>query len=408
MATSLGEWGVCRGENRTHTKFYDDRMKEVVEYFQADSSKRKDEWIELMEELAKTRLPVNCKQAVRHVLSDDVDVDDDEIYYDTEDKLNMSFSPYYLRCDQRTKRSEFKIKYDFRKFRKRDLDPFQRFNEVEYRAFEWFHCIWFGEAKESLQGTVFEALLAHYLETTMPCYCCKHRNCLRWNGGWGTLSSWADMVCCRVECQALYEIKSKRSDEAIEKGFGYSRFQGGSFRTYYSHPSPGKRYVVLVSRSETLINQRMVHRVSIAEIECVVPKLCSDSFVGTGHVCRIVSNIVPRKASIKKQWCLLPACKEPYTRIAQDVYMERFGQNAWLLLQSTNDAESIETNKDSEKNELLEKQSSELFQKQREKQHAKDLAKLKSELEDLKLGSKKSDASEDDLDDWENMYSDEE
>jgi len=253
---SLDEFGVDR---KNHSKFFDEVMESVESYSQP---KRYSNELTQDELSALEELPLDRDEAVRYVLSTEA---------------------YYAR-------------------------------------------IWSERSNFSLDGVVFEALVAHHLCLSMPCHSCKLRKKLRWNGGRGNQSSWADIVC--TFCKSTYEVKSKASSDKIEQLFQYNRTMAGSFRLFHQMPPAStkkKRYLVIVNRAKTLprgvvrsTKSSMMHRVSIAEIQKVLPRLCDLSFVcEEGRRIHIASEVVLHMNTLKKAWCQIPDAEQSVESIVK-------------------------------------------------------------------------------------------
>jgi len=225
-----------------------------------------------------------------------------------------------------------------------DLDPFNRFEIKGFEAAEWFYQMF--QDRGSLDGYIFEAFTAYYMQNDMPCQSCKFRNCLRWNGGFG--GPWSDVIC--IQCQALYEIKSKADEDAIEKAFRFNAFQGGSFRFFYKNTvgDDRVRYLVVVSRKASMMrsSSSFSHRVSLAEIKTAVPRLCPESFIDIpGAGIRILSKVVVNFPSVKKTWCRMPSYGLDRARdVARKVYDERFGPDTWDCFAKESTKVVLETN----------------------------------------------------------------
>lgn len=328
MEQSLMEWGVRKGKNDIHATFH----KKALEVAGEHSSGT--QFTDAKKEERPPKLPMDVLGAVEHVLEDAVDVDDDERFWETVDNLSgPAYPPFFsqtIKTDRGTTQTVYKLnRHGYSQFKIQDLDPFHRFARKGYEAAEWFYQMF--QDRGSLDGYIFEAFTAYYMQNQMHCHSCKFRNCLRWNGGFG--GPWSDVIC--VHCPALYEIKSKADEDAIERAFRFNAFQGGSFR-FFNKNTVGDdrvRYLVVVSRKASMTRSvsAFSHRVSLAEIKTVVPRLCPESFIDIpGAGMRVLSKIAVNISSVKKTWCRMPSYGLNKAReVARKVYAERFGPDTW-------------------------------------------------------------------------------
>ena len=339
---SLREWGVRPGEGGRHSGFQDQILRTGVQYSRLDygAAASFEEHVKTLK--ATPSLPRDRTQALRHVLLKEIDGPEDDIFYAAKDCIGMNYPPNFRVVDDDTDRSVYRYvrKKDFVKFKNIDVDPFHRFQLASYSRQDWYCKIW--DNLESLSGHIFEALVAHHVVFNMPCASCKLRNSLKWNGGIHAVGSWNDIVCTNSKCLATYEIKSKRNDDAVNKGLDRNSFPGGSFRTFQCLPPNNSRYVVIVSRAYTYQSKekKYCHRVTLAKINKVVPRLCSESFVDTRNNIRIRSEIIMdqghKKSKVSLKWCSIPKfdpAKESdgksMTEIARSVFDDHFGAGAW-------------------------------------------------------------------------------
>lgn len=239
-----------------------------------------------------------------------------------------------------------------------------------------------------LSGTIFEALVACHVIYSEACYNCKFRNVLRWNGGSDLVSSWADLVC--IQCHSTFEVKSQGSADSIEKRLRYNNLTGGSFATFYRYAPLGKRFVVVVNREESYNKdtKSMTHRVSVAEITAVLPRLSDYSFAGRQKNSIRLKSSIDIKASAMKVWCHVDACKADFSELALQVFDSHFGKGAWRQAASIDTVpklDDIDIRASKDKSTSLPK--------------CIELDSLKQSLQDLKgLDDDGSD------EDWETMY----
>ena len=207
------------------------------------------------------------------------------------------------------------------------LNPFRRFeykhhdNPADYAASNWHQA--------SVGGYVGEAMVACRMEQDKSCLHCDQKGKLRWNGGFGVTSAWADVVC--LSCHSSYEIKSKRDQKAVQKALiTYGTVNGGSFLAFSKFEPRGRRYLVMVPRSpqeDTLGTP--FHVVTVVEIDRVVPKLTDRSFDPTNvDNLKIGSRIFVKRATLKT-WFTVPACRVPIYELVNAVYDNEFGAGQW-------------------------------------------------------------------------------
>ena len=164
-------------------------------------------------------LPNNdTAKAIRRVLQSTVGDLDIKFCRDIVDTCGTKRPPYlvYPRKDDPRELTSPKKKFEYKKFSKQQLDPFHRFSVIQYPSkLEYFYDCWVVADEDArLGGLVFEALVSSHAIHSEPCFHCKCRKSLRWNGG--PLTPWTDLVY--LHCDSAFEIKSKEGMEAIERG----------------------------------------------------------------------------------------------------------------------------------------------------------------------------------------------
>jgi hypothetical protein len=350
MNRTLMEWGVRRGYSRQHDDFFRMALLKALEYASGASSRAKltrDSGVDddsdngswktsFFSSLEINAMPTDQKEAIRYVLFSYLD-EGQSSFFDAEDRLHLDYAPFYeSKSRSQNAATQYRRRREFERFSLKDIDPLERFVRQTYSLKEWYRKLW--HDVNSLKGHVFEALVAHHMVFSMPCESCKFRR-LRWNGGLDSMSSWMDVVC--MCCRAAYEIKSKASDDKLEKCHQYNSCRGGSFRTFYGRfrAADSKKYLIVVSRGATYNakTSSFMHRVDLGEIAKVVPRLCSKSFINTGSQdkddIRIVSDVSIRRGTLKRSWCRVPALldgtDEDLHNTARDVFNSRFGRGAW-------------------------------------------------------------------------------
>mmetsp|Transcript_13648 Transcript_13648/g.27525 ORF Transcript_13648/g.27525 Transcript_13648/m.27525 type:complete len:340 (-) Transcript_13648:34-1053(-) len=226
------------------------------------------------------------------------------------------------------------------------LDPFKRFNGKKYSAKDYFRKLWALPSSPMLAGNIFEALVAHQMVYHMQCESCKCRGHLFWNGGFGMSGSWADVVCRK--CMASYEIKSRPTIDKIERDFQFNSFRGNSFRMFCGNPARYQaRYLVVVCRGETYLPklQSFAHRVSVARIAKLEPRLCGESFLNTNNKnMRMISAISIDMGTLKKDWCFVKPYKDDdHEEMAREVFDKVYGDGAWsnALVDESHNADKV-------------------------------------------------------------------
>ena len=320
----LKEWGIDPTYNKKHKRFWHKAIKQTVQDSKEDASSSVsiDELFDSVSVLSR-----DVTEAVRQVLQNELEGSEDHKFLDANDVLEFDFKPFYHWFDTKTQSSILRKVPQLKKHRRNELDPFERFDETEHSAEDWFRKIW---KTTSLEGYVFEGLVAHHMVHHMQCKSCKCRHQMFWNGGINICGSWADVVC--KKCNASYEIKSVASDETFEKKRRFNSFRGGSFRQYHRNPAHYQsRYLVIVSRKETYVRKlEMVHRVSLAKIQTVEPSLCGESFIDLGSpYIRLISNVKLELKSLEKAWCYIKPFKGRMDAIAEEVFNGIYGDGAW-------------------------------------------------------------------------------
>jgi hypothetical protein len=406
MSRSLNEWGIRRSKDTGHKEFHSRAIESAKYQSKQKCSKndplkvyKNDPLLRRIEEMKETTLPFDRTKAICHVLEQELQTSENQEYYIAEDKLGMNYKPFYQKWPNHiTGQVGYGRVKKFEKFKLAELDPLNRFQKKVFSSpKEWFNYIWNNKRNFSLDGTVFEALVAHHLVFSMACHHCTHRNSLRWNGGYASASSWADVVC--IVCKSTYEIKSKTSKQVIENGLKFNNFPGGSFRTFCMYPALNKRFLVMVSREASCDDKKntdMTHRVSIAEIDHVLPRLCDKSFVESGgDEIKITTEVILRLPKTTRQvaWCRIPKFEGDYRELARQVYVAKYGPESWKIVSNSQEQQAGAVPRS-------------LQPPTTRAQNARTedvLVTLKQSLEALKLTNNDRDADQEE-DDWEAMY----
>lgn len=221
----LQEWGIDKNRSH-HEMFYKKVIERAVEYSKHDHTLN---FSSLKSDLETNVFPRNISEAIRCILHNELESSKDFTFWDMNCKLGSEgFQPFYHRYDGTLGKQKWASK-----FKRSELDPMNRFEGIEYSSKDWFRKMWNSSTPSyspspMLEGNICEALVAHHMIYEMQqCYSCKCRHGLRWNGGFNTSSSWADVIC--VKCSTSYEIKSAASNEKVERNIKFDSFRGGKF-----------------------------------------------------------------------------------------------------------------------------------------------------------------------------------
>lgn len=333
VTENLEEWGINKTFSQRHRDFHNRTMKVAIENSKQDSSSIP------VDEYGFNAIEISSNRgiAIRQVLRNELESSEGFVFSEVHDSLGFGFSPFYFIIDKRRKSRVLVQQNWAKKFNIRQLDPFERFSATEHDAKSHFHRLWSLPSSPMLGGHIFEALVALHMVHNMQCEFCKRRG-LSWNGGFGKSASWADVVC--KHCMASYEIKSRPSDDKIEKDLKFNSLRGSSFRMFHNNPYRYQaRYIVIVSRGETYNNHRalqgLAHRVSVAEIKKVEPMLCGESFCTfinpkDDSRMRMISKVSIDRATLKKAWFFVrPYKEETFGAIACEVFDKVYGDGAW-------------------------------------------------------------------------------
>lgn len=323
MELTQKEWGV---NLKNHSRFCQKALNRALKYTQRE----KDTNPLNMAELENNHLPVDPIEAVRHVLTTVVDetvlLNGKDKWKITTDRLGIGcFSPFYQDME-----GKMRLCRDFRAYRKNmeALDPFARLihkrydNPADFSAHTW--------NGDSVGGQVLEAMVACHLEHKKACFNCETEGSMRWNGGFGVSSAWADVVC--VRCFASYEIKTKRDQEAAIKNMvKHDSVSGGSFLAFSKFKPLGQRCLVMVPRTPRHDDYGKYHPVTIAEIDQVLPTLTDKSFDLRSIDAIMIKSKVFVKAGTRKTWCMVPASplSDHVEDLARSVFDSKFGKGEW-------------------------------------------------------------------------------
>lgn len=330
---SAKEWGLHPSTNHRDERFCNEVSKIAIDTLTRPETIEND-LHDLYNELRETRLPNDLDRAIQVVLKTHLETARDlELGYAV-DSLGMDFEPFF-KPPRSGDDTLYRRRREYKRFTQEELDPFQRFTQVTMDAEAYYHKIWTGN-RASLEGGVFQAIVAQYMELHLACVNCNLRECLRWNGGHKTLSSWSDVVC--LECHATYQIKSKKDADKVDKGLKFNSFRGGSFKRYYKYHPLGKRYLVIVSRAASYDRKqrKMTHNVTIGEIARVLPRLNGESFTKEDKM-NITADIELKSDSIQKSWISIPEYEGDFRSIAEEVYTTEFGPGKWNRINSVVD-----------------------------------------------------------------------
>jgi len=349
---NLYEWGV-NGHHAAHVQFRQYALAECQAMLTTEHTDTKG-----YRQLVNDKFPEEVEEAVDHYVRSDMQ----EVpprWITITDKLEEAYPQAPFRrhyAKGRTKGTldksrvlNYPKKKAYKGFSNEELDPLQRFAyEVESNAERMFSTYMIGQGYASEMGVVLEAVLACHAIKNEACYNCKCRNSLRWNGGYG--ASWQDLVC--IQCEAMFELKTKDTMEKLEFYLNMNSIPGGSFRRYCglrNGRKPGqKMYLVLLSR-QAMLNRNMEHGrpVYIAEIDYVLPRLSGSSFIDRRSstfkrlgLARSENQIdfksaVVLKTNTKQTWFFLPKSEHEsfYMDRIKTIFVDIFSQATFDALE---------------------------------------------------------------------------
>lgn len=287
--------------------------------------------------LINNKFPNTVEQAYEHVLRND-DMGNFPLFI-CHDSIKTSFEPFRRNSHDHREVSHYLRKAHFEKFQLTKLDPLNRFQFERVSKAELFFHRWFVESDDSRQGVFMEAAIACHAIHHEKCYHCKRPKALRWKGG--SADAWQDLVC--TKCETIYEVKTKKDMDKVNKAFESNRIPAGSFRAACrlenSRPSSKKRYLVLLPRNafNKMSGNMLVHPVQVEEISKILPAACEYTFneQRSSIAIRSVVSVQSRAGFINRNstrlWFDLPKadCSRPLEEIAKKVFLERFSEEEY-------------------------------------------------------------------------------
>lgn len=320
MQYEMNRWGL-HGNSKESSKFRTYVMNAVIE----KSKYKEDNPIDI-DFLKRDDFPKDLKDAYEYLLHCEILPSP---YYNCQDTLDVNYSrPYYKKYDRYFKRDNFK------KFSKWQLDPLRRFIFHQVSEAEELFDRWIvNENKSAMLGTLFEAAVTIHALQKEACFNCKCRNSLRWNGA----ESWQDLVC--IQCQCIFEVKTKSDMEQIERCFMNNYTPAGSFGCFcniYNSKRPNQKiFLVMLPRKATFNrNREFVHPVTIAEIDSIVPSLHEDTFNKKKRGVDVAS-VVQVKLNTRANWFDLPVLsKVSMYEVRKKVFIERFSEGTFASLRN--------------------------------------------------------------------------
>lgn len=227
----------------------------------------------------------------------------------------------------------------FEKLTPRECNPLTRFkfvkteNLAECIATQW-------QNDDSTKGTILEGVMAWHMEKRkISCLSCGEGGHLRWNGGGSIASAWADVLC--LNCKSAYEVKSKRTKDAVGKCLRYLEVGGGSFASYHKNRSIGRHYLVLVDRLPTsrAVEDTPYHSVTAVEIEHVLPKLTPKSFNKKRAPDLFLGSRIILKENSRTEWFQFdPTAGAMSKNLVVRTFDSYFGHRSWDEHSQTSDA----------------------------------------------------------------------
>lgn len=315
------EWGIFPDDDSSHRAFEGAVARAVEE----------------AQQLGKISLPFvqetrtispRFEVAAREVLVDNVE-NAEEVgggYTLVDDVLKEGEcgAPFFVLPEKFHRREQWvvKLKPSMTRQARSAFDPLNRFTSESVSAKEYYEDWVENPTSGEVGGLVFEGIVVSFAVHNIPCRCCSHKT-LRWTGG---STPFSDMEC--LTCQSVYEIKSKRSLEMIDKQNQYG-FRGGSYRGWWCLRGQKRRagwkcYLVVVSRSRSLLRGEtdFFWPVQVAEIERVFPQLCCYSFVPNMNGCSMQLKTVIRTQSKTEPWFQIPYEFIDYEGLVRSVLRE--------------------------------------------------------------------------------------
>jgi hypothetical protein len=338
LSMSLCAWGIDPTRSPRHREFENKALSKLTSFFgPRPAAKRSEPRI----------LSQNIEDAVEEVLRAEVQGKEANHCVFYSDTLGGIYSnpPYIVRPHRfRPKELFVTLNRQFKGLRKSQLDPLERFSPRERTKKEFFLEQWVDGEEAMVLGHAFEAIVASFATHNIACFFCKRRKTIRWNGG--PTAPWTDMEC--ISCESVYEIKSKRNMEKIERG----DLDGGSYGAFQKlHQEDDdmrqygwKHFVVTISRmpSHSQIPEKGpgLHKcweVQIAEIDRLVPCLKPSSFLDPMNM-PFGSKIVT-KAPHLGPWFKIPYQSVDHKSIVMNVLEELF---PGIIAELDADDESVE------------------------------------------------------------------
>lgn len=337
LAYQLNEWGLSN-ERKSHVHFRHELCFMIEKLIGPSSALRLDAQLAKSTTFEMEDFPKNPLDAYRFILHLEMNADIPPhrlcVY---SDKLGVverySLNPFTRRhyYNKQGKRQDTKYirKKEYKGFLPEDFDPFRRFEFVQLSKKEFMYHRWVMSSRAAKAGIFFEAQVSCHVLQFQNCFQCKCRNSLRWNGG--SESSWQDLKC--AVCTSTYEIKTKRTNEKIEKCFNRNEIPGGSFAALCQQKNklqPGqKMFIVLLPRlPQRRLNGEGYHPVYIAEIEHALPQIVPFTFERTEKPSQfpILKSLVSINLFTKQLWFELPSHVEipDLEGVVKEVFAETF------------------------------------------------------------------------------------
>ena len=277
------------------------------------------------------KLSSDFNEAIKFVLENSINKRQ-ILYSRVKDKISvcyeqfLAYEPYYE--NQRT--GTYALKKRFHTVNETLLDPIVRFVACQMTKKEYFHWFFFEANDALLAGYIFEAIVASYVTNdtdTIRCQSCSRSGSLRWCGG--PASPWTDLVC--TNCNSTYEIKSKDSSLTIDKQVkDFNSITGGSFGQYQMLRRRCKvtNFIVMVGRKAEHAAGNVTEpywRVSVAEIDTVLPRFKDRSFANTNSTSiSIGSKIKVKVGTYRQEWFRIPYQSIDQKNLAREVFDDKF------------------------------------------------------------------------------------
>jgi hypothetical protein len=143
MLRSLNEWGIRQSKKDTGHAQFSSRAIESARKQSKQKGSKNDPLLRRIEELKETALPLDCTEAICHVLEQELQTSENKEYCIAEDKLvGLNYAPFFQYLNKFGQVC-YKPKHEFQNFKFAKLDPLNRFQKKVFSSpKEWFNYRW--------------------------------------------------------------------------------------------------------------------------------------------------------------------------------------------------------------------------------------------------------------------------